>query len=113
MIISRHTRIAANGTVVLHNKSIILAQIVFLVSGAGTTWSIKFQDEASPNPAIIFGPWTAALPSDGKPIILTFTNPSGGTGCPIPITGGLDFVSTGTAGVIDVWTSIHQPSTNA
>ncbi len=77
------------------SESVTMSQIVFLCTGAGTTWALKIQDKAS-TPRIWFGPVDLTVPADGKPIIINFT-------VPVYMEGGIDVITSGgTAGVLDI-----------
>ena len=104
MIVTKHARIAAGGTITLINHTIALKQLVIVVSSAGTTWIVRIQDAAAA-PAIIVAPITVAAPSTITWIYQHFREP-------LPMDGGLSFVTaSGTPGVLDIWFSFEQPAT--
>lgn len=104
MVITKHKRIAASGTVPLIAKTIALKQLVIVVSNAGTTWKIRVEDNAA-SPAIIVPPLTLTAPTTLAWVNEHFDEP-------LPMEGGLDFVteSAGTVGVLDIWYSFEQSS---
>lgn len=91
--ITKH--ITTKATTNIATGSAYMSQIVYLCSGAGTTWSLKITDKAS-TPRTWFGPVDMTIPSDGKPIIINFT-------FPMYMEGGIDVITGGTtAGVLDI-----------
>ena len=91
--VSKHITSKTTTNIVAENAYI--TQIVYLCSGAGTTWALKIQDKAT-TPRIWFGPVDLTVPSDGKPIIINFTYP-------VAMEGGIDVITSGgTAGVLDI-----------
>ena len=103
MIITRHKRIAAGGTIAITDKSIALRQLVIVVSNAGTNWNIQIEDNDS-TPAIVVPPVEVGAPSLAAWINQKFEHP-------VPVTDGLDFkTNSGTPGVLDLWYSFDKPS---
>ena len=87
--------ITSKTTTNIANESVVVSQIVFLCTDIGTAWTLTIRDKAT-TPRTWFGPFTLALPSDGKPTIMNFT-------FPMYMESGVDVVTGGTtAGVLDI-----------
>ncbi len=94
-----HKRITSKTTTTFQTGTVVLYQLVFFVSNAGTAWTLTIQDKSIAPAILLTG--TLALPSDGLPVILKFDQP-------LRMEGGIDVVTGGsTAGVIDVWLSMQ------
>ena len=103
MIITKHKKIDAAGTVAITSKSFTLRQLVIVVSDDGSTWKIRVEDNDTP-PSIVVAPVDVAAPSTVSWINEKFEHP-------LPIVDGLDFVTvSGTHGTLDLWYSYDQPS---
>jgi hypothetical protein len=90
-------RITTAATTTIRSGSCGLAQIVIAVEDPGTSFTLKIQDQASP-PFVFVPQFTAALPTDFKPIIIEYDNV-------VDAAGGIDAVTTGTPGALCV--SVH------
>lgn len=86
-------RITTSTTTAVVAADAYLSSVNVTVSNAGTTWTIKVQDKsATPRIGYI---------NDGTGVVIgtkyqNFTDP-------IPMFGGIDIVTAGTAGVMDVF----------
>lgn len=95
MIQRRHNRlrIITNATTNVLAINVFLAHLLIHVKIAGTTWTLEVRDKAA-TPRTWFGPWTVALPSDGKPIIVDLvqsTDPNKRHG--LFMEGGIDVIT--------------------
>ena len=84
----------ASTTTVL-SESCVVFEIVIAIAAIGTTWTLQIQDKAS-SPCILVPKFTAALPTDFKPIIMNFNEP-------VTMDGGIDIITTGTHGEACIW----------
>ena len=104
MIVTRRKRIGAGGTVAIWGSTIVLKQLVIVVSDPGTSWKIRIEDNST-TPAIIVPPITLTAPSTLAWVYQHFREG-------LPMQGGMDFVTeSGTFGALDIWFSFEQPST--
>ena|SRR5256885_12326635 len=87
-------RISSSTTTTVTSKSTKVSQVVISCSNAGTSWVLKIQDKQG-TPMIFVPPFTLGIPSTG-PLIIKFDKP-------ILARSGIDIVTSGTAGVVDVW----------
>ena len=89
------THITAKGTVNIASESVVVSQIVFLCTGAGTAWTLAILDKAS-TPRTWFGPFTLVIPADGKPVVMFYD-------VPLYMEGGIDVITAGTTpGILDI-----------
>lgn len=86
-------RITTSTTTAATLQSGLVSQIVIAVDNAGTAWTLRIEDNSSPI-IVIFPTATLALSNSG-PIIVKFDKP-------IRVTGGIDIITTGTAGIVCV-----------
>jgi hypothetical protein len=97
-----HKRITSNTTTNVTTKGAAVKQIQISVANAGTSWKLRIQDRASPNPAVLIPDLALSAPTApdmGK----AFYDVS------IPMENGIDIVTpSGTAGVVDVWIAFDQ-----
>jgi hypothetical protein len=97
-----HKRISSNTTTNITDKGAAIKQIQISVASAGTSWKLRIQDRASPNPAVLIPDLALSAP----------TAPDTGKAfydVPIPMENGIDVVTpSGTPGVSDVWIAFEQ-----
>ena len=90
-------RIAASGTTIATDRAAAVRQLVISCSNAGTAWTLAVRDKQSPARNLVPAFTLTVVP----PIIIKFDEP-------VPMRGGIDLVTAGTPGVVDVWTAIDQ-----
>lgn len=90
--------ITTKTTTTLLSSPCLISQIVITCSDAGSDWTLKIQDKASPTPFIIVPPFTLQLLTDGQPNVnMNFQSP-------LLMDGGIDIITDGTtAGAVAVW----------
>jgi len=95
-----HITTAATTTVT--STTCYVSTVVISCSNAGTTYTIRVQDKSG-TPKILI-PTTAALtvPTTGVPNVSLLWDE------PILFTGGIDIITAGTPGVVDVWLTYWQ-----
>jgi hypothetical protein len=86
-------RITTSTTIAATPQSGLVSQIVIAVDNAGTTWTLRIEDNSSPV-IVIFPTATLALSNSG-PLIIKFDKP-------IRVTNGIDIITTGTPGIVCV-----------
>jgi hypothetical protein len=80
-------------------NTIYLYSLQYSCSNAGTGWSLKIQDR-SPTPIVLYT--IAALVVSAAPVVVQ------NLASPIPIIGGLDIITAGTPGAVNVWGNYSQ-----
>lgn len=79
--------------------SCVLFLIAIACAAAGTAWTLQIQDKASP-PNVLIPAFTLTVPTDGKVNLLLNLEQD----FPLPMNGGIDIITTGTAaGIVAVW----------
>lgn len=86
-------RITTSATTSATTQSGLVSQIVVSVDNAGTTWTLRIEDNSSPI-IVIWPTMTLALSSEG-PLKVFFDKP-------IRVNSGIDIITSGTAGVVCV-----------
>ncbi len=93
-------RITTSVATVVTAAGCSVSSIVIAVADAGTSWTFLIRDKASP--AKILVPLTTlAVPTTPTPVIIHFDDP-------IVMEGGIDVVTAGTPGVVNVWVTAWQ-----
>jgi hypothetical protein len=89
-------RINTSATIPLVTGSTYVTSIVYNCSNAGTGWTLKIVERTGGK--ILIGPFPIIVPTDGKPSVLfELANDR------VPMRGGVDAITAGTAGVLDIW----------
>ena len=91
-------RIDSSTTTTPIATSCVVFLIVVACSNAGTAWTLKIQDKAT-TPNVLIPAFTLAVPTDGKVNVLLNLEQD----FPLPMDGGIDIITVGTAGVVSVW----------
>lgn len=99
------TGLANPSTITVMGSTCRLKRIVSECSNAGTTWTLKIQDRATPNPGILAAAKTQTADTGGAPTQIDFGNDG------IIMENGIDVVSAGTSGVADIWFVYGSPPT--
>jgi hypothetical protein len=91
--LSKHITSSATTTPI--SASCYVSSIVASCSNAGTSWTLQIQDKAS-TPNVLISPFTLIVPADGLPNInVAYDRPQRAV-------DGIDIITAGTAGVVDV-----------
>jgi hypothetical protein len=91
--------INAIGTVHIATGSAYLYNLMYNCTNAGTSWSITIQDR-SPTPIVLYT--LAALVVSTVPVVIVNLQ------APVPLIGGLDIITAGTAGSLGLWGNYSQ-----
>jgi hypothetical protein len=89
-------RINSSATIPLVTGSTYVTSIVYNCSNAGTGWTLKIVEHTGGK--ILIGPFPIIVPTDGKPSVLFELRNDR-----VPMRGGVDAITAGTAGVVDIW----------
>jgi len=91
-------RIDTSTTTTAIATSCVVFLIVISCPNAGTSWTLKIQDKAT-TPNVLIPAFTLTVPTDGKVNVLLNLEQD----FPLPMDGGIDIITSGTAGVVAVW----------
>ncbi len=91
----RNRIVTDSDTTVVTDKTCAITQIVIAVQDDGSSWTLRILDKGSPALTLI-PETTLAAPTTPAAIILNFQDP-------VRMEGGIDIVTTGTAGELGVW----------
>lgn len=86
-------RITSSGTIPATTLSGMVSQIVIACDNAGTTWTLRIEDNGTPV-MVIWPTFTLTVPTTG-PLKVFFDKP-------IRVNGGIDIITAGTPGVVCV-----------
>lgn len=93
--------ITSAGTTTVTSATCYVSTVVISCSNAGTTYTIKIQNKEG-TPKILIPQYTLTVPTNGAPNTNLLWDE------PVIMTGGVDLVTTGTPGVVDVWVTYWQ-----
>jgi hypothetical protein len=92
--------ITTAGTTTVTSSTAFVSTIVISCSNGGTGFTIRIQDKGS-TPKVLVQPITLSVPATGTNLSQTVEEP-------LVMTGGIDIITGGTPGVVDVWISYWQ-----
>jgi hypothetical protein len=91
--------ITTSATTNVAPNTVYLYSLQYSCSNAGTSWSLTIRDR-SPTPIVLYPTTTLAVST--VPVVVQ------NLVAPIPIIGGLDIITAGTAGAVAVWGNYSQ-----
>jgi len=95
------THITTAATTTVTSTTCYISTIVVSCSNAGTSYTLRIQDKAG-TPKILVPTTTLTVPSTGAPNVSLLWDE------PIIMTSGIDIITGGTPGVVDVWITYWQ-----